>query len=103
MHYEKEVTSQVLRGQRNGRGTSAQAIAQSIGERCYYADIVSHFEKKRFEFLSRQKVSRQKASIEFSEPEDDSKVRKKKWGSWPRSDVRRSISHFPEARDREIA
>ena len=32
MHYEKEVTSQVLRGQRNERGTLAQVPAQSTGQ-----------------------------------------------------------------------
>ena len=45
MHYEKEVTSQVLRGQRNQRGTSAQVPAQSICVRCYYADTLSYLEK----------------------------------------------------------
>ena len=73
MHHEKEVTSQVLRGQRNERGTSAQVPAQSIRLLYwYFSQHVEHLGKKRLEFRSRyssrQILSRQKASIEFSEP-----------------------------------
>ena len=49
MHPEKEVTSQVLGGQRYQRGTSAQVPAQSIGGRCYSADTLSNKQKMHLE------------------------------------------------------
>ena len=107
MHHEKEVTSQVLRGKPQPKryfNASACTIDRRKMLLCWYSSKhVEHaFRKIKARVspalqlaLNISATTRLRLSNSMGLPMVWVVVKYKKWGSWPRSDVRRSISHFP--------